>query len=108
MSVRFGHGPRLTLYIAGSTPNSVRAQHNLAVAMAEVGGAPATLSVEIIDVFVEPKRAMRDGVMVTPTLVRSENGERVVIVGDLGQGDQLRAVLARAVRVAPPPAAAAG
>jgi hypothetical protein len=81
----------------------VRAQNNLALAIAEAGGAPTHLSVEIIDVFVEPKRALRDGVMVTPTLVKSENGERIVIVGDLFECDQLRAVIANAARLDSPP-----
>ncbi len=87
-------GPFLRLYVAGATPNSVRAQRNLADGLARFPSVGQDLTVEIIDVFVEPKRAMKDGVLVTPTLVASRAGDRTVILGDLCDAVPLLALLA--------------
>jgi circadian clock protein KaiB len=93
-----GYGPRdgeahLRLYVARSTPNSMRAESNLSAALAGLDGKRANASLEIIDVFADPKRAMADGVIVTPTLVGSSVGKRVVLMGDLADRDRLEGVL---------------
>jgi circadian clock protein KaiB len=94
-----GHGPRdesvmrLRLYVARSTPNSVRAETNLSAALASLESRRARSSLEIIDVFSEPKRAMADGVIVTPTLIGSSSGKRIVLMGDLADRDRLEGVL---------------
>ncbi|MET0313156.1 MAG: circadian clock KaiB family protein [Hansschlegelia sp.] len=84
---------RLRLYVARSTPNSVRAEHNLSVVLDAFhdGGLPPEL--EIIDVFSQPKRALTDGVVVTPTLVGLAGDKRVVLMGDLADLTHLRSVL---------------
>jgi circadian clock protein KaiB len=83
---------RLRLYIARSTPNSVRAEHNLSIALAaSEGTTPPEL--EIIDVFSQPKRAIIDGVVVTPTLIATTSSNRVVLMGDLADQDQLQRTL---------------
>jgi hypothetical protein len=84
---------RLRLYIARSTPNSIRAEQNLAAVLAVLGAAAASMAVEVIDVFVSGKRAILDGVIVTPTLVILRGDARHVIVGDLSDVSQLRALL---------------
>lgn len=63
-----GGGPRLRLYVAGASPNSVAALANLRAALAEHAGLSAEL--EIIDVLHDPGRAQRDGILITPMLVR--------------------------------------
>ncbi|MDQ0840009.1 circadian clock KaiB family protein [Sphingomonas faeni] len=83
---------QLRLYIARSTPNSARAQHNLALALEALKGVmPPEL--EIIDVFSQPKRAIIEGVVVTPTLIATATGKRVVLMGDLADQDHLQRTL---------------
>jgi len=81
------------LYIAGATPNSLRAQQSLREAMSEMQGAAAWLDIEVIDVFKGPKRAIADGILVTPTLVAQYSGKRVMMVGDLRDATALRSIL---------------
>jgi circadian clock protein KaiB len=83
---------RLRLYIARSTPNSVRAQHNLSIALVALEGSVPP-EVEVIDVFSQPKRAIIDGVVVTPTLVATTSAKRLVLMGDLADLDQLQRTL---------------
>ncbi len=78
----------LRLYVARSTPNSVRAQHNLAIALETLGDMLPPL--EIIDVFSQPRRAVVDGVVTTPTLIGTGAGRRLIVMGDLADHDQLR------------------
>jgi hypothetical protein len=84
---------RLRLYIARSTPNSIRAEQNLAAVLAVLGAGAQTMVAEVIDVFANGKRAILDGVIVTPTLVILRGEARHVIVGDLSDVSQLRALL---------------
>jgi len=59
---------KFRLYIAGDTQNSAQAIANLGVL------CRANLldrhEIEVVDVFREPKRALADGVFMTPTLVK--------------------------------------
>jgi len=84
---------RLRLYIAKSTPNSMRAEHNLATALKELSGEGCTVELEIIDVFSHPKRAVTDGIIVTPTLIGLKNSGRTLIMGDLSNNIQLKLFL---------------
>jgi circadian clock protein KaiB len=52
-----------------------------------------TWEVEIVDVLVEPLRALRDGVLVTPTLIRLAPQPEVWIVGDLSRETEVSAAL---------------
>jgi circadian clock protein KaiB len=81
------------LYIAGATPNSLRAQQSLREATSTMQGAAARLDIEVIDVFKGPKRAIADGILVTPTLVAQYSGRRVMMVGDLRDMAALRSIL---------------
>lgn len=74
---------RLRLYVARSTPNSLRAEHNLVSAMTTLADGGASLNLEVIDVFAQPKRAITDGVIVTPTLIAWKAGRRTTMMGDL-------------------------
>ena len=84
---------RLRLYVARSTPNSVRAEHNLAAVLDGLEHGRARPPLEVVDVFSEPRRAMTDGVVVTPTLIGLGLGKRVVLIGDLADRDRLETVL---------------
>ena len=58
----------LRLYVAGEGPNSCEARTNLA---AILEGRPAEgYRLEVVDFLREPQRALKDGVIVTPTLVK--------------------------------------
>jgi len=79
----------LRLYVAGRAPNSELARANLA-AMLDTAGRRVRL--EIVDVLEHPERAVRDGILVTPTLVRPGRVPARV-VGNLSDRDGVRAAL---------------
>ena len=58
----------LRLYIAGDGPNSSEARANLNTILEARPGTQYQL--EVVDFLREPHRALMDGVIVTPTLVR--------------------------------------
>lgn len=59
---------RLRLYVAGDSPNSAVAIANLrAICAARLANRHA---IEIVDLLRDPSRALADGVMVTPLLVK--------------------------------------
>ncbi|WP_166805050.1 circadian clock KaiB family protein [Nitrosococcus wardiae] len=82
---------RLRLYIAGETPNSVRAQKNLRQVLNQLGRSCYT--VEVIDVFKAPQRALEDRVIVTPTLLYCAVQPPRRLVGNLSDGRALEAFL---------------
>ena len=59
---------RLRLYIAGSAPNSLRAIANCRAICDEHFASGHEL--EIVDLLEYPKRALADGIIVTPTLLK--------------------------------------
>ena len=82
---------RLRLYVAGDSPNSARAVDNLRAALAELARAPD--EVEIIDVLRAPERGLRDGVLVTPMLLRVSPSPERRILGNLSDRAVLLGVL---------------
>lgn len=70
----------LRLYLAGGTLASTQAWINL-TAICEL--APDCLHVEVVDILREPLRALSEGILVTPTLVRVSPLPMIKIVGDL-------------------------
>jgi circadian clock protein KaiB len=69
------------LYVADETAASLQALSNLnAIGMGYLGGQ---YEVELIDILHEPLRALSDGIMVTPTLVRVSPLPIRRIAGDL-------------------------
>ena len=74
---------KFRLYIAGDAPNSVQARVNLAALCRTY--LPERHEIEIVDVFRHPKRALIDGILMTPTLVRFAPGPTCSIVGTLSQ-----------------------
>ena len=69
------------LYVADETPNSARAVANLQPIGKEYLQDRYTL--EVVDILQEPLRALSEGVLVTPTLVRLSPLPVRTIVGDL-------------------------
>lgn len=80
---------RFRLYVAGDGTNSAKATANLA-GLCRVHLAQRC-TVEIVDVFQEPIRALEDGVFMTPTLLKLAPVPARKIVGTL---DKMSSVLA--------------
>ena len=69
------------LYIADETITSVQALANLEAICGNYVRGP--YKVEVVDILIEPLRALSDGIIVTPTLVRLSPLPTRHIVGDL-------------------------
>lgn len=78
------------LYIANEAPSSAQAMANLRSICQEY--LPGHHEIEVVDILREPLRALVEGILVTPTLVRLSPPVRQ-IVGDLSD----RAIVLRAL-----------
>ncbi|CAN5305494.1 hypothetical protein BH11PSE11_BH11PSE11_11570 [soil metagenome] len=76
-----------TLYVAGDAQNSTQARVNLDAFCRKY--LPARHQIEVVDVFLQPKRALADAVFMTPTLVRLGPAPVKRIVGTLSQTEVL-------------------
>jgi circadian clock protein KaiB len=74
---------KFRLYIAGDTENSAQAIANLTKLCST--RLADRHEIEIVDVFKEPKRALADGIFLTPTLIILAPSPVRRIVGTLGQ-----------------------
>ena len=75
----------LRLYIAGDAQNSTVAMNNLtALCEQHLDGRH---EIEVIDVFVNPERALADGIMMTPTVLRVDLNPMRRVVGNLSESD---------------------
>lgn len=85
MTTRAARRPRFRfrLYVAAGTQNSMQAVGNLnALCREHLAGLH---EIEIVDVFEHPTRALDDGVLMTPTLVRLAPHPVRRIVGTLAR-----------------------
>jgi circadian clock protein KaiB len=74
---------KFRLYVAGDAPNSVQALANLtALCRAHLRDRH---EIEVVDVLREPKRAMADDILMTPTLIKLAPSPVRRIVGTLSQ-----------------------
>jgi len=78
------------LYIASGTPSAAQAMANLRSICQEY--LPDRHEIEVVDILGQPLRALAEGILVTPTLLRLSPPLRH-IVGDLSD----RAILLRAL-----------
>ena len=81
----------LKLYIADSSPNSLQAIGNLHAALHKLPSESYQL--EVIDGLFDPLRAINDGILVTPTLLKIAPLPTVSLLGDLHDLPQLLRVL---------------
>jgi circadian clock protein KaiB len=80
----------IRLYVVGGAPNSVQALVNLErICQQHLQG---NYQLEIVDVFEQPLRALADGVIVTPSLIKLSPLPAAHIVGNLS--DQNKVLLA--------------
>ena len=80
----------LRLYVAGGAPNSVQAISNLEAICAEYLKDGHRL--EVVDVLENPRRAMADGVLVTPSLTKLSPQPVAQVIGNLS--DKMRVLFA--------------
>ena len=78
---------RLRLYVAGHAPNSLRAIANCRAICDEHFAAGHEL--EIIDSLEHPKRAVADGIIVTPTLLKLLPLPAQRVIGSLTDTNQV-------------------
>ncbi|HEY8683675.1 MAG TPA: circadian clock KaiB family protein [Rhodanobacter sp.] len=74
---------KFRLYVAGDALNSMLAIANLAE-LCQLH-LPDRHEIEVVDVFREPKRALDEGIFMTPTLVKLAPHPSLRIVGTLSQ-----------------------
>ena len=82
---------KFRLYVAGEAQNSALAIANLN-ALCRLHLRNRHL-IEIVDVFKEPKRALADGIFMTPSLVKLSPSPNRKIIGTLGQTRLVMAAL---------------
>jgi circadian clock protein KaiB len=75
------------LYVAGGSPNSVRALANLYALCRR--HFPASHRIDVIDVVNEPLRALADAILVTPTVVRVSPAPELQIIGNLSEEQEV-------------------
>jgi circadian clock protein KaiB len=79
------------LYIAGDAPNSLQAIANLAQLCRT--HLPDRHAIEIVDVLLEPKRALTESIFLTPTLVSESPYPGHRIVGTLSNTEPILQIL---------------
>jgi circadian clock protein KaiB len=74
---------KFRLYVAGDAQNSAHAVANLTALCR--GRLADRHEIEIVDVYREPMRALEDGIMMTPTLIKFAPSPVSRVVGTLAQ-----------------------
>jgi circadian clock protein KaiB len=88
MAARSKDHHELRLYVAGTTPRSLRAVQNIKrICDAEL---PDQYHLEVVDVYKEPGRLAQDQVVAIPTLIKFAPGDIKRLIGDLSQEAQVR------------------
>jgi circadian clock protein KaiB len=82
----------LRLYVAGHAPNSLRAIANARTICDEHFASRHEL--EVVDLLQHPRRALADGIIVTPTLLKLSPLPVQRVIGDLSDTDQVLLMLA--------------
>jgi circadian clock protein KaiB len=82
---------RLRLFVAGEAPNSISAVRNLRATLAAYPSVDADL--EVVDVLKHPELALRENVLVTPTMIKLSPPPVRRIIGNLKDTAALLAVL---------------
>ncbi len=74
---------KFRLYVSGNATNSIQAITNLkALCRTHL---PGRYDIEMVDVFQESKRALADGIFMTPTLIRIAPTPSCTIIGTLSE-----------------------
>ncbi len=84
---------KFRLYVAGRAPNSTRAVANIKAICAEHFASHHDL--EIVDMLEVPLRALADGIVVTPTLVRFSPLPELRVIGTLADTHEVLLALGK-------------
>ncbi len=87
---------RVRLYVAGDAPNSAAAVANLRAVLAAY--PESAREIEIIDVLQDAERALREGILMTPMLVKVEPPPERRVLGNLNDRGALLRTLGLADR----------
>lgn len=79
------------LYVAGKVPNSLQAIANLTALCEE--HLPGRHEIEVVDVFLDPARALTESIFMTPTLISVSPFPGCKIVGNLSQTEPILQIL---------------
>jgi circadian clock protein KaiB len=82
-----GKSLRLRLYVAGNAPNSLLAIANLTALCSE--HFKTRFELEIVDMLQHPLRALVDGIIVTPTLLKLSPLPAGRVIGNLSDAGQV-------------------
>jgi circadian clock protein KaiB len=74
---------KFRLFVAGDTENSAEAMANLKELCDHY--LPKRYEIEIVDVYRDPRRALDDGILMTPTLLKLEPLPQRRIIGTLSK-----------------------
>jgi circadian clock protein KaiB len=75
------------VYVAGAAPNSLRAIANLYAIVRQF--LPDNHSIEVIDILEDPLAALRDGILVTPTVVKLSPLPQRKLLGNLDDREKV-------------------
>jgi hypothetical protein len=82
---------RLRLYLSLPSPTSLRAQSRLDAILVGLGDSARKISIETVDLAVNPLRGLKDGIIATPTLMLCGGGHTPPpIVGDFSDSGLVR------------------
>ena len=81
----------MRLYIAGRAPNSVKAIANLEAICRQ--HLKDSYKLEIVDVCEHPRRALEDGILVTPSLTKLSPTPSANVIGNLSDTGSVLAAL---------------
>lgn len=81
------HEFQFRLYVAGDTQNSALALANL-IALCGIH-LPDRYKIDVVNVFKQPERALKDSILMTPTLVKLAPSPVCRVVGTLSQTQQV-------------------
>jgi circadian clock protein KaiB len=81
----------MCLYVAGMAPNSVKAIANLETICRR--HLKDGYKLEIVDVCEHPRRALTDGILVTPSLTKVSPGSASNVIGNLSDTASVLAAL---------------
>ena len=78
----------LRLYVAGTTPRSIRAVQSIKrICDTELAGH---YELEVVDVYKQPGRAVHDQIIAIPTLIKEAPGVVRRLIGDLSEEAKVR------------------
>ena len=86
-----GRAMSLRLFVTGDSPDSAIAIANLRALFPNGDGAH--VEIEIVDVQQQPARGARDGIIVTPTLLKVSPAPACRVLGNLTNREALRQLL---------------